>query len=52
MLSMTRVMGNAITSHCPNAMGSASGNEISKILANDRFGGVPTSVAIPPSEHA
>ena len=52
MVSRTRVMGNAITNHWPKAMGSAFGNVISKILANDRFGGVPTSVAMPPSEQA
>ena len=50
--SRTSEIGSAITIHWPKTRGGASGKVISKILASERFGGVPTSVAIPPSEQA
>ena len=42
--------GKATTIHCPKAMVGASGNRISWIRTNERFGGVPTRVVIPPTE--
>ena len=50
--SMSAAMGSAMTNHTPNEMCGASGNVIAKILWRERFGGVPTSVAIPPAEQA
>ena len=49
---MTMDSGNPIINQEPKAIGSALGKVISKIRANERFGGVPTRVAAPPSEQA
>src|SRR5210317_654438 len=49
---MTMDIGNPIINQEPKAIGSALGKVISKIRANERFGGVPTKVAAPPSEQA
>ena len=48
--SMTSPMGNAASSHWPKAIGGASGNSVSWMRAKARFGGVPTSVVMPPTE--
>ena len=49
---MTIPMGTATTIHWPNAMEGASGNKISNMRTNERFGGVPRSVIKPPTEAA
>ena len=50
--SMSAAIGSAMTNHTPKAMCGASGKVIAKIRWRERFGGVPTSVAIPPAEQA
>ena len=46
--SMATEMGKANKNHDAKLISGASGNLISKILTNTMFGGVPTSVAMPP----
>lgn len=43
--------GRAIVSHWPKETTGPSGKEICEILAKAKFGGVPTSVEMPPIEH-
>ncbi len=43
-------MGRAKTNHVAKDISGASGKVMAKIRAKERFGGVPTSVAIPPME--
>ena len=50
--SISAEMGAAMTNHTPKVMGGASGKVIWKIRSSERFGGVPTSVAMPPAEQA
>ena len=50
---MRRVIeiGSAMANQSPKPIGGASGNVIWKIRCSERFGGVPTRVAMPPTEH-
>ena len=50
--SMNAAIGSAMTNHAPKEMCGASGKVIAKMRWRERFGGVPTSVAIPPAEQA
>ena len=50
--SMSKEMGAAMTNHTPNDRCGASGKVIWKIRSRERFGGVPTRVAMPPAEQA
>ena len=50
--SMSTETGAAMTNHTPNDMCGASGKVIWKIRSSERFGGVPTRVAMPPAEQA
>ena len=43
-------MGKAKINQSEKLISGACGNIIWKILANDKFGGVPTKVAIPPTD--
>ena len=48
--TMIAPTGKAMIIHCPKAIAGPPGNRISKIRTKDRFGGVPTSVVMPPTE--
>ena len=45
-------IGAAMTNQTPKEIGGASGKVIWKMRSRDRFGGVPTNVAMPPAEQA
>ena len=45
-------IGAAMTNQTPKEIGGASGRVIWKIRSRERFGGVPTRVAMPPAEQA
>ncbi len=50
--NMAIVSGKAKRAHCPKDISGPAGKIISKIRTNDRLGGVPTKVLIPPIEQA
>jgi len=50
MARKTKLTGNAKKNHSAKEIAGASGKLIWEILTNERFGGVPTIVAIPPME--
>jgi len=47
---MIKVTGRAKTNHCEKVISGATGKIIEKIRVNDKFGGVPIKVAIPPMD--